>query len=313
MKLCIRKDIFDSVCDSLGIEKAYKYIRRYKKGDDYVYVYPKNVKAKNRTGAKKELTEHVPIIQGLQPLYEINEKNVEYYFNELRRLSSHGELVCPALGRDNILINETSKKHQEETNGKLRIPEAKNHKQRYLPFIADILKHGKLIEKSKNGKQTTYGIGGKVKYFDKLRETKIYEDVINRIKINPNFDQNKKYNLLILGEAEKEDQPTTFDIYNSEMTWKNTWAPFVMTWNAYEFFNFYEKKPYIIKMNWSNDCNPITDEEVKTLDTDYLLNKALPYPHKNSTFVDNNVIYIVFEQNKLDELKNRINEIKQTN
>ena len=53
MKLIVRKDIFDSICDTFGIEKAYKYIRRYKKGNDYVYVYPKNVKNKNRTGAKK--------------------------------------------------------------------------------------------------------------------------------------------------------------------------------------------------------------------------------------------------------------------
>ncbi len=205
MRLCVRKDIFDSICDSLGIEKAYKYIRRYKKGDDYVYIYPKNVKNKNRTRAKKELTEHVPIIQGLQPLYNINEDTVEYWFNELRRLSSHGELICPALGRDNILINETSKKHQEETNGKLRIPEAKNHKQRYLPFIADILKHGKLIEKSKNGKQTTYGIGGKVKYFDK----ELNKERIELVEVAIGYDANSKKYYLSVGNYEIKKSLTT--------------------------------------------------------------------------------------------------------
>ena len=64
-------------------------------------------------------------------------------------------------------------------------------------------------------------------------------------------------------------------------------------------------------MNWSNDCNPITDEEVKTLDTDYLLNKALPYPHKNSTFVDDNVIYIIFDWEELEKFKERIKTVKQ--
>ena len=115
-----------------------------------------------------------------------------------------------------------------------------------------------------------------------------------------------------MGEVKNIEEITTFDRYHSKYKWQDTWSPFIPNWNAYEYFNFYEKKSYI-NTSWSDCCHPITNNEIKKLDYDYLLNKARPYPHKNSTFVDDNVIYIVFEQNKLDELKNRINEIKQTN
>ena len=154
----------------------------------------------------------------------------------------------------------------------------------------------------------------KVKYLDNLHDIKIYEDIINRIKINPAFDPDKKYNLLILGEV-TDCCNTTFDIYNHDIENPkilgfNTWAPFISNWNAYEYFNFYEKNPYIDKMNWSDWCNPIKDDEIKTLDYDYILNKARPYPDKNSTFVDDNVIYIIFDWEELEKFKERIKTVK---
>ena len=214
MRLLVRKDVLDDLKEYFlkrrldeteTIEKSHKYIYRYKKGDSYVYIYPKNVQNKTRTGAKKELTQHSPIIQGLEPLYNINEGTVNYWFNELKRLSTHGELVCPALGNDNIFINEISKKHTEETCGALRIPEAKNHKQRYLPFIADILKHGKLIEKSKNGRQTIYGIGGKVRYFDK----ELNKERTELVEVAVGYDSNSKKYYLSVGNYEIKKSLTT--------------------------------------------------------------------------------------------------------
>lgn len=187
----VRKDVYKSLLNLRWIEKAHKYIYRYKKGDDYVYIYPRNIKNKTHNGAKKELVEHVGTIKGIQPLDDFSDKSVDNQFDRLRWLSEHNELICPALGRDNIIINEMSTFHTEETNGKLRDVKERESKLKYLPFVEHILKHGKLIEKSKNGKLTTYGIGGKVEYFDKEKQKYVTDYV--EVAIGYDKNANKYY------------------------------------------------------------------------------------------------------------------------
>ncbi len=149
----------------------------------------------------------------------------------------------------------------------------------------------------------------KVKYFDKLHDVRIYEDVISRIKSNPNFNSEKRYNLFIVGEVERTWETTTFDKYNSKMSWENAWAPFVPNWNAKEYFDFYEKHSYI-NFSYDNCTVPLSDEDLIKMDTDYLLNKAAPYPNLNSTHIDNENIYIIFQQEELENLKGHIKNIQ---
>lgn len=189
MKIGIRKNLLKGLC----VEKAHKYIRRVMgKDGGYVYLYPKNVKGNSRNAIKKEFVEHSPLINGIQPLNDFSEKEIEYQFNELKRLSSLEKLTCTALGRDNILINDMSFEHTQSTNGDVRELAAKENKLKYLPFVPEILKHGKLVEKSRNKGKVTYGIGGKVQYFDKDKK----KNVIDFVEIAIAYDeQSNKYYL----------------------------------------------------------------------------------------------------------------------
>ena len=145
----------------------------------------------------------------------------------------------------------------------------------------------------------------KVKYFDKQRDIKIYEDVITRIKANEAFNPSKEYNVVIIGETEKNDISTTFDKYNSKVEWNNIWVPFIERWNAKEYFDFYEKESYVNKV-YADYTYPLTDDELLKLNLDYLLNNAAPYPNKNSISIDENNIYIIFTQDELDKLREHI-------
>ena len=149
----------------------------------------------------------------------------------------------------------------------------------------------------------------KVKHFDRLRDIQIFEDIVARIKANPQFNPDKRYNLLILGEVEKNNELTTFDKYNSRLDWPNAWSPFIPNWNAKDYFDFYEKESFIDK-NFSDSSSPhylpLTDVALLEMDINFLLNQAAPWPQPNSVHVDEEHIYIIFQQEELDKLKERL-------
>ena len=150
----------------------------------------------------------------------------------------------------------------------------------------------------------------KVKYFDKLHDMRIMEDVISRIKANPEFNPDKTYKLIMLGSMQDSNKITIFDKYNSDITSKNAWAPLFCSWNAYEHMNFYEKHPYIKKyVTFFPCCDYLTDDELRSADINYLFYEAQVYPNLGSTHIDRDYIYIIFDQNKLNELRKRISNL----
>ena len=148
----------------------------------------------------------------------------------------------------------------------------------------------------------------KVKHFDKLSNIRVYEDIINRIKIKPDFNPNKEYFLIFIGNLQDVNKLSTFDIYNSDIHWGNSWVPFISSWNADEYFNFYENKPFI-KGSYSHLTNPITNNIIENFDKNYLLNKAKPYPSQDSVHIDKTNIYIIFSQKDLDDINTRIRNL----
>lgn len=190
MKLCVRKDIFDNVCNSLGIEKAYKYIRKFKVNNKWKYIYPSNLPRKISTRqAVKAIAMNTPIMSG-KILEDLSEESID---EEIARLQTL-DLECPALKNMNIVVNEKTKEHAFETKGKERDSKETIHKLRYLPFVPDILKNGKLLfksyrreyeyneetgEKGKHlpNKHMTYGVVCRIKYFDKKKNKNVIEPV----------------------------------------------------------------------------------------------------------------------------------------
>lgn len=152
----------------------------------------------------------------------------------------------------------------------------------------------------------------KVKYLDKQRDTKIYENIITRVKNNPKFNPNKQYKLIVIGEVGGYRELTTFDIYNKKMNYANAWSPFIPSWSAKEFFDFNEKESYIEKSLCVN-ADYLPDDILKEMDSNFILNIAELYPSLNSVYIDDKFIYVILDDFYLDMIRKRIRGLYQIN
>lgn len=162
-----------------NISKAYKYIRRWKSNNGkWCYEYPKeyNKETHSFRDVVTGLANKTKMITGIKPLKTESEISAE--LTRLKKLSDSGMLRCPALGNNNIYIEDMTTGHAKETHGERRTDEARIHKLQYLSFVEPILKNGILFMKSRKynhswslenvpeRERTTYGIINKVGYFD---------------------------------------------------------------------------------------------------------------------------------------------------
>jgi len=167
MKLLVRKDIFDSICDTFGIEKSHKYIRRYKKAgkNNWFYVYPGNKvdnSGKPRTQEKLQIALKSPVIKNIKPLSNPTLSDIKKEFSKLTQLSKNGNLKVKAYGNFPIIINKKSYDHLLKAKGKPRLPNVIRDRAELLPFVPEILNNtGVLGEKSARRTSTAYGILGR--------------------------------------------------------------------------------------------------------------------------------------------------------
>ena len=200
MKLIVRKDIFDSVCDTLGIEKAYKYIRRWEKpGGGWNYEYPsdmprntkENPKITTRRKARFHNADKTKVITGVKIIQ--NDADYDREVNRLKQLSRKGQLKCKALGNENIIINKITVEHTKTTKGDVRPEKEKYHKRLLFSFAEQVLKNGVLNEVTrrnvKGRERVTYGIVNKCRYYDKYLDKVV--DVPVEIAIGYDEDSKK--------------------------------------------------------------------------------------------------------------------------
>lgn len=161
----------------LFLEKAYKYIRRWKLNNgDWKYEYPKEYKGMNKKEVVTNITNKTQEITGILPITDKQQVYREY--ERLRSLSEQGKLKCKALGNKNILVEDGTLAHAKQTRGTVRSEEEMMHKLQYLSFVEDVLKNGVLFMKSRRynhswkldkvpeRERTTYSILNKISYFD---------------------------------------------------------------------------------------------------------------------------------------------------
>lgn len=205
MKLIVRKDIFDNVYDTLGIEKAHKYIRRYKKAgkDNWFYVYPGNKNdntGKPRIQEKLQIALKSPVITNIKPLLNPTLNDINNEFNKLTKLSKSGNLKVKAYGNFPVIINKKSYKHLFEARGKPRDPSVIQERAELLPFVAEILNNtGVLGEKSARRNSTAYGIFGRCNV----------NGVIKTVELSLAFDEQSRLFFLSDYEIKKALSLTT--------------------------------------------------------------------------------------------------------
>ena len=175
----------DELREHEDIEKAHKYIRRWKMNNgEWRYEYPKEFDKTIHSfrDVTTALTNRTTEIKGIQPL--TTEKQIDAELERLTKLSEEGKLTCPALGNANIYIEDMTTEHAEKTNNVFRTADARIHKLQYLSFVEPILKNGILYMKSRKynhtwtldkvpeRERTTYGIINKVTYTDTRHNNK---------------------------------------------------------------------------------------------------------------------------------------------
>ena len=168
------------------IEKSTKYIKRWFSNGAWHYKYPAKYRAsQNRTKAKIDIAKETKLIQGIQPLENFTEKEIDEALLNLSLYAMDGKLKCPALGNHSVYITNRTQEHIKETHGQLRTDSEMKHKAKYIPFVPEILKNGKICEKSSSKQGVIYGIIGQVKYFDKKKN----KSVIESLELAINYDK----------------------------------------------------------------------------------------------------------------------------
>ena len=168
----------------LDIGKAYKYIRRWFSNGKWNYIYPAKSQVGNRTKTKIDIAKKTPLISGIKPLSNATEVQIDEALVKLSLYAMSGKLKCPALGNHNIYINGRTQEHIKETHNEPRTFKEMQHKAKYIPFIPEILKNGRICEKSSSKEGVIYGIIGQVEYFDEEKQKNVKESV----ELAINFD-----------------------------------------------------------------------------------------------------------------------------
>lgn len=214
MKLLVRKDVLDDLLDILEIEKAHKYIRRYKKAgkDNWFYVYPENKNdntGKPRIQEKLKIALKSPVITNVKPLSSPTIDDINNEFIKLTKLSKKGNLKVKAYGNFPIIINKKSYKHLFFTKGKPRPPDAIKDRAELLPFVPEILNNtGVLGEKSARKDGTAYGILGRcnVNGVVKTVEISLAYDKQSRLFFLSDYEIKKALSLTAITENDSLSQ-----------------------------------------------------------------------------------------------------------
>lgn len=168
VKFVIRKEVHDELMEKYGdkfIEKSGKYIKRWFSNGEWHYKYPpKYRKEQNRTKTKIEIAKETKLISGIEPLRNPTEQEIDEALVQLSLYAMDGKMKCSALGNHSIYVSDKTQEHIKETHGKPRLVAEMKHKAKYIPFVPEILKKGKIAEKSSSSKGVIYGIIGQVEY-----------------------------------------------------------------------------------------------------------------------------------------------------
>ena len=200
-----------SVCEEINnyLLKSHKYIRRWKVGDKWRYEMPKDQKRNIRHNvAKNEIAKKTKLITGIKPLTNATEQDIDEALVQLSIYAMDGKLKCPALGNHSVYITERTQDHIKRTKGTFRPTEEMYHKAKYIPFIPEILKNGKLSEKSMTKEGVIFGIIGQVEYFDDKKNKTVREYV----ELAINFDKDtRKYVFSFSDDKIKKSLPASKD------------------------------------------------------------------------------------------------------
>lgn len=148
----------------------------------------------------------------------------------------------------------------------------------------------------------------RVNYLGKMAEMEQYQDIKARIKSNKAF-RNKEYILISVGANTKRP---LFYHYNKSKGYAGDILKHgtIRNWNETEYYNFSEEKPFI-KKSFLLSSKRFMPKDIKTLTeiSNFIFQKAKPYPYENSVYIDNKYIYIIYNEQGLKQAKENLREM----
>lgn len=148
----------------------------------------------------------------------------------------------------------------------------------------------------------------KINYLGYRAEMKIFDDIINRINKNENIQRNKEYTLVTIGKNTKRN---IFYNNSNSKVFDGALLGFTVAAPSQEesFYNFNGQLPKINNGIAIPYGKYPTDISILKSISNFILNKAEAYPAKNSVYVDDKYIYVVYNENALKQVKDNLRKL----
>ena len=134
-------------------------------------------------------------------------------------------------------------------------------------------------------------------------EFQILENMYERIESHPSFNPNKKYKFYVAGDitlrpsyyqkSYEQDEPFLLSL------------PYLAMWQAGPLLEFYAPFSYIDHQQY------LLPSDITPEIYNFMMNEAAPWPHKNSLYIDDNTIFVIYNRYGLEELKSKLQSIAQ--
>ncbi len=132
-------------------------------------------------------------------------------------------------------------------------------------------------------------------------EFQILEDLTSRIENNHKFDSAKKYRFYQVGDLSLRP-----NYYHGKYDYDDVFLlsiPYLAMWQGANLIEFYSSSSFI------NRETPLLPEDITSDVYKFFMNEAKPWPHKNSVYLNDHVIIIIYNQVGLDEFRAKLQSL----
>lgn len=143
-------------------------------------------------------------------------------------------------------------------------------------------------------------------YLGRQAEMQVYTDIISRIKQDKQFDIKRKYRMF--STSAKGMRKYFYRQQNQKWDEALLGDALIPHWDGKPVYNFYEAESYLssyANIERKESIAHLSPFEIKHI-ADFVLNKAEPYPHKNSVYVDDKYIIVIYDEKGLNNAKRHI-------
>ena len=132
-------------------------------------------------------------------------------------------------------------------------------------------------------------------------EFQILDRLVERIENHPNFDATQKYHFRQLGDISMRPH-----YYTQEFAYDEPFLlalPYLAMWQGNRLMDFFSPYEYIDKQT------PLLPSDITPELYQFMMTIARPWPDKNSIYVGDNAIIVIFSENELNEFRKMIEKL----